>query len=140
MFYRAMLKKENARKNGKKAFTLIELIIVIAIIGILIAILVPTMLGFLDDAKEATANANARSVYSAAMAAYAGAVSKGEKLEEGPLNTATDALLGEGFKGATYEIKWNAEQGKPVTGVKSVTFTSADGTVGQYPLKKDESK
>ena len=45
MFYKAMLKK----KNSKKAFTLIELIVVIAIIGVLIAILVPTMNGFVSS-------------------------------------------------------------------------------------------
>lgn len=40
-----------ARKKNKKGFTLIELIVVIAIIGILSAVIVPSYLGFVEKAK-----------------------------------------------------------------------------------------
>ncbi|HBU12038.1 MAG TPA: hypothetical protein DEB31_04725, partial [Clostridiales bacterium] len=52
-------------------FTLIELIIVIAILAILAAILVPSMIGYQREARTAVAQANARTVYSAAAAAEA---------------------------------------------------------------------
>ena len=40
------------KKNNKKGFTIVELVIVIAVIGILSAILIPTFIGLTNNAKE----------------------------------------------------------------------------------------
>ena len=53
-------------RKETKAFTLIELIVVIAIIGVLAAILVPSMVGYVGASKIASANANAKLAYSTA--------------------------------------------------------------------------
>ena len=62
-------RKEALQKQGTKGFTLMEMLIVIAIIAVLIAIAIPIFTSQLEKSREATDEANIRSLYSEVSAA-----------------------------------------------------------------------
>ena len=62
-----MLQKLNNKLSNKKGFTLMEMLIVVAIIAVLVAIAIPTFSGQLERANQATDAANVRAAYAEAM-------------------------------------------------------------------------
>jgi prepilin-type N-terminal cleavage/methylation domain-containing protein len=64
------LRKEELKKRGAKGFTLMEMLIVVAIIAVLIAIAIPVFTSQLENARDATSVANIRSAYAEAQTAY----------------------------------------------------------------------
>ena len=90
-------KKEELKKQGKKGFTLMELLIVVAIIAVLVAIAIPLFTNQLEKAREATDMANLRSAYAECSASL---------------------LTGEKGKNVTFDNDAN-----PTSASKTVTIT-----------------
>ncbi|HET7648176.1 MAG TPA: type II secretion system protein [Gaiellaceae bacterium] len=65
-----MFDRIKTRLSSEQGFTLIELLVVIIILGILVAIAVPSYLSFRGNAQDAAAKANVRSAIPAAESWY----------------------------------------------------------------------
>lgn len=59
------------KKSNKKGFTIVELVIVIAVIAILAAVLIPTFSNVVTNAKKSAAMQNARNAYENYLADHA---------------------------------------------------------------------
>ena len=69
------------KSRQHKGFTLVELVVVIAIIGVLAAILIPTMMNYVKKAKLKQANANAKLIFNTVTSEAAIIMADGDSVD-----------------------------------------------------------
>ncbi|MCR4689534.1 MAG: type II secretion system GspH family protein [Saccharofermentans sp.] len=77
------------RKESKKGFTLVELIVVLVILAVLAAMLVPALTGYIKRAREEKEYQTAATVYSAAQAVITDMYGRGKITTSGSLTNTT---------------------------------------------------
>ena len=81
------------KKNNKKGFTLVELVIVVAVMAVLVAVAIPTVSSIVGSAKSAVDESNARTIESVI------------KLEEAEKSNAGAGIKAADVAQAVYEAK-----------------------------------
>ena len=129
-----MIKKLQALK-AKKGFTLVELIVVIAIIGVLAAILVPTMLGYVTSSRVTSANSTAASMKNNIDSFLTTCDTNGYGMLKGSANnSAITIVVASGEWTVTFSdvTKFKGGNGTPANGMTWDNMTAG--------LKKGETK
>ena len=120
--------KKSLAKKSKKGFTLIELVVVIAILGILAAILIPVIGGFISRANRAADLANARNLFNSAAIYIAT-----ENLTAAPSATTLAAAISPGMinlPATGWSVSYSTTGGLSVASATFGTATyNANGSV-----------
>lgn len=99
--------------KNSKGFTLMEMLIVVAIIAVLIAIAIPTFTNQLEKAREATDMANIRSAYAEVMAS---ALTGDTKAVTGVNYNETDGTWTKVVEATQKVDDWQSAGGAPTIG------------------------
>jgi prepilin-type N-terminal cleavage/methylation domain-containing protein len=124
-----MLTKMLKKRSNEKGFTLMEMLIVVAIIAILIAIAIPTFNHSLNKAKLATDEANIRSGYAAVAAKVL--TDKVEADTTYTLNT-DGSIDGTGGTAYTCQGKAETDDNVMISGQGPLTWAKGAGVTYSY--------
>ncbi len=114
------------KKMNNKGFSLVELIVVIAIMAVLVGVLAPQFIKYVESSRRSTDISNAQNIQSAWLADIAEGVISGNGAGSG-VSVGVPTAVGEVPK-----IKGNKVAGAKDTTGWSVTFNASSGTCSVY--------
>lgn len=136
------------KKNNNKGFTLMEMLIVVAIIAVLVAIAIPVFTNQLEKSREATDAANIRSAYAEVMAC---AMTNATKTDAAKNKVDLDDSVAGGYVYSKHvdavqkQTKWQNTSIEEIAGIAvgdgegevtaaklggwTITYSEADGSV-----------
>ena len=123
------------KRNNKKGFTIVELVIVIGVIGILSAILIPTFVNVTQKANEAALKSNLANAYSAYAAEAADGVVDGTEIEIKFFEQGDVYLINEENDALVYEFDGEWKPATSVPGALSYVADDAHSTFNGYIVK-----
>lgn len=115
------LLKKLQKKSNKKGFTLVEIIVVLVILAILAAIAVPSVLGYVNEAKNEKYIQEAKSIYTVIQTetakyealgdpiSYTDIAAKAKEMTKLENITITDAS---GTAKTKYNVSWESDDGE----------------------------
>ncbi len=127
---RKAIKKLWERQNSQEGFTLVELIVVLVILAILAAIMVPSLVGWIDKAREKQIVVEARSVYLAAQTLASEEYGKPSPDRDNITAAQIEELSGVD-QGTVSGIEYKGTTGKDAFIVTGITYTK-DGMAAVY--------
>jgi len=121
------------KKMNNKGFSLVELIVVIAIMAVLVGVLAPQFIKYVESSRRSTDISNAQNIQSAVLADIADGLLSGTSSATLTVANGNPTAIGEVPKvkgnkttSTTWSVQYNAASGTCTVGLGTFILTDSD--------------